>query len=94
MTDSMLYRLHAIIKDRQANPKDGSYTNQLLESGINRIAQKVGEEGVEVVIAALAQDDQTLLNEMADLMYHATVLLAARNLSWQEVEAVLQARHK
>ena len=94
MTDSMFHKLHDIIKERQANPKPDSYTNKLLDEGITRIAQKVGEEGVEVVIAALAQDDQTLLNEMADLIYHATVLLAVRKLDWQDVEAVLKARHK
>lgn len=90
----MLAKLEAIITDRKANPKPGSYTNQLLEEGLPRIVQKVGEEGVEVVIAGLAQEDQILLNELADLIYHSTVLLVARGLTWDQVEAVLQERHK
>lgn len=90
----MFQQLEKIIQDRQTNPKVGSYTNELLDSGLERIVQKVGEEGVEVVIAGLAQDDQTLLNEMADWVYHATVLLTQRGLTWEQVEAVLASRHK
>jgi phosphoribosyl-ATP pyrophosphohydrolase len=93
MAGEMISRLQDIVQDRQANPKEGSYTNQLFEAGMAKIAQKVGEEGVEVVIAALAQEDDLLLEEVADLVYHTTVLLAARGLSWEQVEAVLAARH-
>ena len=89
----MIARLQKIVQDRKANPKESSYTNQLLDAGMPRMAQKVGEEGVEVVVAALSQDDDALLGEMADLIYHTTVLLAARNLTWEQVEAVLEARH-
>ncbi len=90
----MLNQLQHIIQDRIAHPKAGSYTNELLDAGAERIAQKVGEEGVEVVIAALTQGDEAFLNEMADLIYHATVLLAQRNLTWEQVEAILSARHQ
>lgn len=93
MADEMLMRLQSIVRDRRDHPRQGSYTNELLEAGMNRLAQKVGEEGVEVAIAAIAQDDQTLLNELADLIYHSTVLLVARDLTWEQVGTVLAARH-
>jgi phosphoribosyl-ATP pyrophosphohydrolase/phosphoribosyl-AMP cyclohydrolase len=89
----MIANLQANIQDRFANPKEGSYTNSLFDEGMPRMAQKVGEEGVEVVVAALAQDDEALLGEVADLIYHTTVLLTARSLTWEQVEAVLEARH-
>ncbi len=94
MAGDMITRLQAIVQDRKANPKSDSYTNKLLEAGMSRIAQKVGEEGVEVAVAALAQDDEALLGEVADLIYHSTVLLVARGLTWEQVEAVLAERHK
>lgn len=94
MAGDMITRLQAIVQDRKANPKSDSYTNKLLEAGMSRIAQKVGEEGVEVAVAALAQDDEALLGEVADLIYHTTVLLVARGLTWEQVEAVLAERHK
>lgn len=90
----MFAALEAIVKDRQANPQAESYTNQLLAAGLPRMAQKVGEEGVEVAIAALAQDDAALVGEVADLIYHATVLLAARGLSWADVESLLAERNQ
>ncbi len=90
----MLETLQTIIADRQANPKLGSYTNQLLDKGAEKIAQKVGEEGVEVVIAGLMQDDTALLGEVADLMYHLSVLLNLRGLTWEQVNAVLAERHR
>lgn len=94
MAGDMITKLQAIVQDRKANPKSDSYTNKLLEAGMSRIAQKVGEEGVEVAVAALAQDDEALLGEVADLIYHTTVLLVARGLTWEQVEAVLEERHK
>jgi phosphoribosyl-ATP pyrophosphohydrolase len=93
MAGEMISRLQDIVRDRQTNPKEGSYTNQLLEAGMAKIAQKVGEEGVEVVVASLTQGDDLLLGEVADLIYHTTVLLAARGLSWEQVEVVLASRH-
>lgn len=88
-----LDRLVAVVEDRKRNPKVGSYTNALLDDPV-RAAQKVGEEANEVVVAALAQTEERLVAEMADLVYHSIVLLAAHNLSWQDVEAELQKRHK
>jgi phosphoribosyl-ATP pyrophosphohydrolase/phosphoribosyl-AMP cyclohydrolase len=88
-----LPRLIAVVEDRKRNPKAGSYTNALLDDPV-RAAQKVGEEATEVVVAALAQPDERLVAEMADLVYHSLVLLAANDLSWEDVEAELERRHK
>ena len=79
-------------RDRE-RPAD-SYTTRLLESGIARSAQKVGEEGVEVALAAVTADDSALLGEAADLVYHLTVLLRARGLSMRDVDSVLERRHR
>jgi phosphoribosyl-ATP pyrophosphohydrolase len=87
-----LTHLAALIADRKANPKPGSYTNQLLADKV-KAAQKVGEEATEVVIAALAQSDERLIQEMADLIYHSLVLLETRDLSWDDVMAELEKRH-
>jgi phosphoribosyl-ATP pyrophosphohydrolase/phosphoribosyl-AMP cyclohydrolase len=72
---------------------EGSYTTKLFEGGVRRIAQKVGEEGVETALAAVAEDDAALLGEAADLSFHLTVLLRARGLGWDDVVAILQSRH-
>lgn len=90
---SFLHTLEGIIRDRQANPVDGSYTNSLFESGRGRIAQKVGEEGVETVIAALTQDRERQASEIADLFYHTLVLMTDLGLTLDEIEAELQRRH-
>lgn len=89
-----LLTLHNLILDRQTNPKPGSYTNSLFDSGLTRIAQKVGEEGVETVIAALAQDNTRLTEEIADLAYHVLVLMAAKGITPQDVQQELARRHK
>jgi len=86
--------LFDIIEDRKNNPTEKSYTASLFKEGLARIAQKVGEEGTEVVVAALAQDDQRLIEEVADLAYHTLVLLSARGLSPAQVLAELEKRHK
>jgi len=85
--------LERIILDRKKNPKEGSYTNSLFNSGINKIAQKVGEEAVELVIEAKDNNKELFVNEAADLMYHYTVLLAAKGIKFEEVEKVLRSRH-
>jgi phosphoribosyl-ATP pyrophosphohydrolase/phosphoribosyl-AMP cyclohydrolase len=85
--------LEAIIKERKRNPKAGSYTNSLLDAGINKIAQKVGEEAVELVIEAKDNNKELFLNEAADLMYHYLVLLTAKGFSLTDVTAVLKQRH-
>ena len=72
--------LYATILNRKENPSETSYTSSLFARGLPRIAQKVGEEGTEVVVAALSQDDSRLVEEVADLTYHVLVLLAARGI--------------
>lgn len=86
--------LFDIIQSRKVNPAEGSYTSSLFADGLPMIAQKVGEEGTEVVVAALAQDDRRLVEEVADLTYHTLVLLAARGLSIKDILAELERRHK
>ena len=86
--------LFDIIVDRRNNPTESSYTTSLFREGLPKIAQKVGEEGTEVVVAALAQDDQRLISEVADLAYHTLVLMVARNISPADVLAELERRHK
>lgn len=85
--------LEKIIQDRKNNPKQGSYTTSLFESGINKIAQKVGEEAVELIIEAKDNDKTLFLNEAADLMYHYLVLLTAKGHSFDEVKNILRQRH-
>ena len=89
----MLRKLYSIITDRKANPKDGSYTNKLLEGGYPKIAQKVGEEAVEVVIAAGVEGRRRVIEESADLLYHLFVLLVDLEISLEEVEKELGDRH-
>jgi len=91
---SMIGELDALVAARARERPEDSYTTKLFESGIARIAQKVGEEGVEVALAAVTGDDAQLLGEGADLLYHLIVLLRARGLSLRDVEAVLEQRHR
>lgn len=93
-TKGFLHQLDALIQDRKANPESGSYTNSLLDKGINKVAQKVGEEAVELVIEAKDDNNELFLNEAADLLYHTLVLLAAKGKKLEDVEAVLQQRHR
>lgn len=86
--------LFEIIEDRKKNPIETSYTSSLFGEGLPKIAQKVGEEGTEVVVAALAQNDQRLIEEIADLTYHTLVLLSARGLTPEQVLTELKQRHK
>lgn len=86
--------LFDVIQDRKQNPTEKSYTSSLFAKGLPRIAQKVGEEATEVVVAALAQDDARLIEEVADLTYHTLVLLAARGLTPARVLAELEKRHR
>lgn len=87
-----LAELDALIATRERERPQGSYTTRLFESGIRRMAQKVGEEGVETALAAVAQDDDALLGEAADLLYHLLVLLRARGLSLADARRMLAAR--
>jgi phosphoribosyl-ATP pyrophosphohydrolase/phosphoribosyl-AMP cyclohydrolase len=88
----VLGHLEAVILDRKANPQPGSYTCQLLDGGEGVILKKVGEEAIEVIVAAQNEGDERLVSELADLTYHALVLLASRGLSWRDVEAELARR--
>ncbi|MDE2853753.1 MAG: phosphoribosyl-ATP diphosphatase [Chloroflexota bacterium] len=90
----MLDQLEAIIRDRQLNPKAGSYTNRLLDEGRGKIAQKVGEEAVEVVVAALTQSKSQQIDELADLIYHTLVLMADLDVSLDDLRAKLRERHQ
>ena len=92
-TGSFLPQLEQIILDRKKEPQEGSYTNRLFAKGINKIAQKVGEEAVELVIEAKDDNKDLFLGEAADLMYHFLVLLAQKEYSLAEVEDVLRQRH-
>lgn len=85
--------LENTIQERKKNPKQGSYTNSLLDSGINKVAQKVGEEAVELVIEAKDNNKDLFLGEAADLMYHYLVLLAAKGYTLNDVTEVLKKRH-
>ena len=85
--------LFDLIEDRKQNPSEKSYTASLFRDGLPRIAQKVGEEGIEVIVAALAQDDQRLIEEVADLAYHTLVLLSARGIHPSQILAELEKRH-
>ncbi len=86
--------LWQVIQDRKENLPEGSYTAELFSRGMTEIAKKVGEEGVEVGVAALAQSDERVASEAADLVYHLLVLLAARGLTWEDVEEELRRRFK
>ena len=88
-----LAELDALVAQRHAERPEGSYTTRLFEGGVRRIAQKVGEEGVETALAGVAQGDEELLGEAADLLFHLSVLLRARGLSLTDVAAVLAKRH-
>ena len=91
---AFLEYLEQLILDRKNNPQQSSYTNSLFEKGILKIAQKVGEEGVEVVIDAVAGNKEPLKGEAADLLYHLLVLLAASDLKLSDVISVLETRHR
>jgi phosphoribosyl-ATP pyrophosphohydrolase/phosphoribosyl-AMP cyclohydrolase len=89
-----LANLDALVASRHSDMPQGSYTTSLFEGGVRRMAQKVGEEGVETALAAVAQGDDELLGESADLVFHLIVLLRARGLSLVDVARVLAERHE
>ncbi len=90
---SFLTKLEDVIAQRVRERPDGSYTARIWAEGPNRIAQKVGEEGVEVALAAVTQPDERLIGESADLLFHLTLLLKSRNLSLRDAVAELERRH-
>jgi phosphoribosyl-ATP pyrophosphohydrolase/phosphoribosyl-AMP cyclohydrolase len=87
-------QLESIIKDRMENPGNESYTAQLINAGVHRIAQKIGEEGVEVALAATKGDHKEITSEAADLIYHVLVLLKQQGLDFADVAQRLQSRHR
>ncbi len=91
---TFLADLETVLSARKSADPASSYTARLYNKGIKRIAQKVGEEGVEAALAATVQDKEELLNESADLLYHLTVLLQASDLELSQVIAVLRERHQ
>lgn len=94
MTGSeFLFYLEDVIADRRNNPQEGSYTNHLFSRGLNKIAQKVGEEAVELIIESKDENKELFLGEAADLMYHFLVLLAQKDCTLSDVVEVLKGRH-
>jgi phosphoribosyl-ATP pyrophosphohydrolase len=91
---SIIDSLFATIKERQAHPRANSYTTELFTKGIDEISKKVGEEAVEIVVAALNQNKERLVSELADLAYHTLVLMALKDVSLEEVYAELARRHR
>ena len=90
---NFLFELESIIKDRYDNPKKESYVNKLRKKGINKIAQKVGEEGVETVIAALTESKTDFINESSDLIFHLLVLLREKDIPFEKIAKNLEKRH-
>ncbi len=90
----MIHQLFNIIEDRKRNPTEGSYTNKLFEAGQDRIAQKFGEEAIELIIAANSQSNKQVIDESADLIYHLLVLLVFKDISLADIEKELEERHK
>ena len=89
-----IYELESVISKRIENNANDSYTNKLFKRGINKVAQKVGEEAVELVIEAKDNDIELFKNEAADLMYHFLILLKAKGVNFENVEEILKERHK
>lgn len=87
------YLQKKVIRDRKLNPNDSSYTSSLFAKGINKIAQKVGEEAVEVVIEAKDDNDDLFKNEVSDLLFHLLVLLEQKNIDLDDIIGVLRSRH-
>jgi len=91
---NFILQLEQIVKDRYENPQESSYVNKLRGKGLNKIAQKVGEEAVETVIAALAQSETEMIDETSDLVFHLLVLLREKGLSLETIAKNLENRHK
>ena len=92
MSDDFIITLENIIQDRKNNPSDSSYVSSLFKKGTNKIAQKVGEEAVELVIEAKDDNDDLFLNESADLMFHYLILLQEKGFKMKDVVKILRER--
>ena len=90
----ILDQLYATIVSRKQNPPPESYTAKLFAAGENEIVKKVGEEAIEVIVAAKGQSDERIVSEVADLIYHTMVLLASRGIEWRAVEEELSRRKR
>jgi phosphoribosyl-ATP pyrophosphohydrolase/phosphoribosyl-AMP cyclohydrolase len=90
---NFILELESIIHDRYENPREGSYVDKMRKKGLNKIAQKVGEEGVETVIAALAETETDFINETSDLVFHLLMLLKEKNISLKTIGENLESRH-
>ena len=88
----VLYELYKIILDRKSNPKEGSYTNYLFEKGIDKILKKVGEEATESIIASKNNDKEEIIYELSDLLYHISVLLVEKQITWDNLFEELKKR--
>lgn len=88
----VLYELYDIINDRSLHPKEGSYTNYLLEQGLDKILKKIGEEATETIIAAKNTEKEELVSEICDFMYHLSVMMAVKEITWDEVFQKLAER--
>lgn len=86
--------LVAILQERKANPRPDSYTARLLAAGEDEVVKKIGEEAIELILAAKSQGNQRIVEETADLIYHLLVLLVARDLTWEDIKAELARRKK
>ncbi len=92
--NDVIQELFTTLQDRKNNPPPNSYTAQLLTQGEDEIAKKIGEEAVEVILAAKGQGDQRVVEETADLVYHLLVLLVSRGQTWDDILAELSLRRK
>ena len=89
-SQEVLYQVSEVIEDRKMNPQEGSYTNYLFDKGLDKILKKVGEEATETIIAAKNQEKEEIVYEIADLIYHLTVLMAVTNITWDDILSELQ----
>ena len=94
ITNNFLTELEKVINNRKLNPSEKSYTSSLFEKGINKIAQKVGEEAVELVIEAKDNNEELFKNEAADLLFHYLILLSAKNYTLSDIVEILKNRNK
>ena len=92
MENDIIKGLYQVVKDRKANPQEGSYTCYLFEQGIDKILKKVGEECTEIVIAAKNPDKEEIKYEISDFLYHVMVLMAEKDVTWDEITRELARR--
>jgi len=94
LDEFIIEKVYNMIKDRKLNPKEGSYTNYLLEKGVDKICKKIGEEASETIIAAKNADREELIGEISDLAYHILVLMLNQNVTIEDIKSKLSERHK